>query len=103
MLDVRRHGTPIAAFGTRHSVQTGISMGVQIPGMVPLFEELDAQAARGLTSAQWQALSWRERALIIAHARAKRDIALHQSDAVSESLEKSQGKSRARRKVRETR
>lgn len=90
MLDVRRHGVPILDAVARHKVITGIAYGVQIPGMVPLYEELSAQAARGLTQAQWQALPWRERAFIIAHDRLRSYIGLHQSDAQSEAARQAQ-------------
>lgn len=69
----------------RHGVHTGVTYGVQMPGLVPEYEELEAMAARGLTEAQWLGLSADERARVIAYARLSRYVQLHTQEAVTEA------------------
>lgn len=84
-LDVRRDGVPITDVAVRHGVHTGVTFGIQMPGLVPEYEELEAMESRAMTEAGWLALDAGERARIVAQRRLAKYIALHTQEAVTEA------------------
>lgn len=79
------------------TVHTGISLRVQMQGVVPWFEEYDAMVRSHHTSETWHALSHEERAEAVAHERLSKMIALHENEAVTQHAERKQKQARKKR------
>lgn len=97
MYAVSRDGEAIEDAHVRHRVLTGIAYGVQVAGLVPWYEEDDAQLAAGLSDQDWRALGAAGRAFKIAHYRLRRYVALHTSDAQAQAQERAQERAQKRR------
>lgn len=83
-----RNGLPIHEHPTRRAISTGISYKVQIPGLVPQYEEFSVIALARETITTWRNLSWRDRASWVAWHRLKQLESLHASDAQQEYQER---------------
>lgn len=67
-----------------------------LPGLVPEIEEREASIFNGYTWREWIRLDYGERVDGTAHYRLHRLIALHQSDAEAQAIERERMKERAR-------
>lgn len=61
------------------SVQTGITYGIQIEGLVPFFEEAEARVKAGFTKREWRELRPMERAEAVAYLRLDRQKGMHEA------------------------
>lgn len=90
MFGVSRDGEAIEDAAVRHRVLTGITYAVQVAGLVPWYEEDDAQLEARLTDRDWQELGATGRAFKVAHYRIRKYVALHTSDAQQQAAERAQ-------------
>ena len=85
---VERDGQDIMETRIRHGVRTGLSFGRLLPGMVPLYEELEAMRFAGYNQLAWQELGPDERAESVAHYRMHQLVEMHKEDAVAERMKR---------------
>jgi hypothetical protein len=72
----------------RAAVSTGISFEDDLPGAIPEYIEREAARFGGYRWHEWEALPVAARNHGIAHYRAYRLIEMHESEAVSEGMER---------------
>jgi hypothetical protein len=63
-------------------VHTGIAYDIQIPSLIPFFEEYDAMVGANCNEEQWDEMHYSERAKAVAFHRLKKTINLHEGDAL---------------------
>ncbi len=80
--NVSRDGIPIKKLDVATSIQTGIAYDIQIPGLVPFFEEYEAMVRANCNERQWGDIHYSEKAKAVAFHRLKKIINLHEGDAV---------------------
>ncbi|KKM90668.1 hypothetical protein LCGC14_1236220 [marine sediment metagenome] len=79
---VSRDGIPIEKLDVATSIQTGIAYDIQIPGLVPFFEEYEAMVRANCNDEQWGNVHYSDKAKAVAFHRLKKIINLHEGDAV---------------------
>ncbi len=89
---VSRYGARIHRLQANNSVQTGITFDVQFRGMVSFFEEYDAMLEANYSVSEWDGLRPFNRAEAVARYRLKRHIGLHESEALSEQINRNRPK-----------
>ena len=89
-------GVPIQEAHLKHSVPTGITYEVMVPGVVPFYEECEAAQWGHFNMRAWTDLEVEEKALIVAQKRLARQIELHAEDAVARAAEKKMEKEHGR-------
>lgn len=85
---VERDGQDIMETRIRHGVSTGLSFGRVLPGMVPLYEEMESMRFAGYTPRAWQDLDSDERAAGVAHYRMHQLVEMHKEDAVADKMKR---------------
>ncbi len=83
-----RAGTDITEATARTGVETGITFGIELEGLVPPYEEYAAMVAAHYNSISWQTLTAEERARAVAFYRLARLVNLHESDAVAQHAQR---------------
>jgi hypothetical protein len=79
-IKVTREGEPIEQYSLQETVDTGISLGNLLPGMVPLYEEREACCTNNYTWRQWEKLNWKERAELL--------LEMNRSDAMNREMKR---------------
>jgi hypothetical protein len=74
--------------GPEGSLQTGITFGIQVPGLVPFYEEALARQKAGYTEPEWADLEPLARARSVALYRLEIYRALHESGAQARQIRK---------------
>lgn len=59
-----------------------------IPGLVPMYEEREAAIHNHYSPTAWHDLDYRERAAAVAFHRLSRLVEMHQSDAVTQAMDR---------------
>lgn len=85
---VRRNGEAIQRLTPGNTIATGITLGIEIPGLVAGYEEYAAMVAANYNESQWQEIGWRERARAVAYYRLEHSIRVHQEDAVTKAMKR---------------
>ncbi len=85
---VERNGQPIMEHPLAETVRTGVAYNASLPGLVPLMEERDAAVFSQHNWADWEGLSWQERANAIAHFRLHHVVELHRNDALATEMKR---------------
>ncbi len=79
---VSRDEIPIEKLDVLTSIQTGIAYDIQIPGLVPFFEEYEAMVRANCSEEQWGGIHYVQKAKAVAFHRLKKTITLHEGDAI---------------------
>jgi hypothetical protein len=87
---VLRSGEPIENCPLSERIDTGITYGSLLPGMVPEFEERLACMENNYSWREWQKLSWHERGEAVAFYRLRKLVEMHQGEAVSQDMKRRQ-------------
>jgi len=80
---LKRDGIALEAAAVESAITTGITAELELPGLVPPFDEYSSMTAANYTETEWAHLSADARARAVAHWRLTRLVRLHENDVVN--------------------
>lgn len=83
-----RNEVPIQEHHIKNKISTGITYGVQVPGLVADFEELEAMRFHSFNEIEWNNFDSKLKARYVAFYRITRYIELNQSDAQHRAMDR---------------
>ena len=93
-----RHGQPITEYPLRDRIQTGITLGRRVAGLVPELEVREAANSGHYNSTEFAALQFEERANVVAHYRLHHLIESHTQSAAEQASKQKAAAQRGRRR-----
>jgi hypothetical protein len=75
-----------------HGVSAGIGLRSLVKGMIPVFEEQDVRIDNKMSLAEWDALPYMERVIIVALTRTKRAMSNLQTEAEIRDADRKKGR-----------
>jgi hypothetical protein len=85
---VLRDGEPILNYPLSEQVDTGITYESLIPDAVSVYEEREACIKNNYNWAEWQNLTWQEKAEAVAFYRLSGLLDLHRNDALTRDIKR---------------
>ncbi|GAG23086.1 unnamed protein product [marine sediment metagenome] len=89
-----RKGTPIQDYHVKHKLDAGITISGRVYGLISTYEELETMNFTNHNLFEWDNLSIRMQATLIAYHRLNQLVTLNQSDAKAIEQEKQSKKRR---------